>query len=86
MRTNVVDSQDVRMVQRRDRPCFLYKTPQSIGVISQRRWQHFDRDIAPEPRVARAVHLAHAARSCWRYDLVRPEFGARGKRHRCAQL
>jgi hypothetical protein len=86
MRTNVVDSQDVRMVQRRDRPCFLYKTPQSIGVISQRLWQHFDRDIPPEPGIPRAVHLAHAARACWCHDLLRTEFGARGERHLCAQL
>ena len=74
------------MVQRRNCARFLLETPQSVGIISQRLWQHFDRDITPEPRVACAVHLAHTARSDRRYDLVRPEFGARGKRHRCAQL
>ena len=84
--TNVMDSQDVRMVQRRNRARFLFETPQPVGIMRQRFWQHFDRDITPEPRVACPVHLAHAARSYRRYDLVRPEFGARGKRHRCAQL
>jgi hypothetical protein len=34
VRTNVMDSQDVRMVQRRNRARFLFETPQSIGVIS----------------------------------------------------
>jgi hypothetical protein len=58
-----MDSHDVGMVQRCNRPCFLFKTPQSIGIMSESRWQHFDRDITPQPRVACAIHFAHAARS-----------------------
>jgi hypothetical protein len=58
-----MDSQDVRMVQRRNRARFLFETPQPVGIMSQSFRQHFDCDISPEPRVARAVHLAHAART-----------------------
>jgi hypothetical protein len=49
------------MVQRRNRARFLFETPQSVRIMGQRLWQHFDRDITPKPRVARAVHLTHAA-------------------------
>jgi hypothetical protein len=71
VRTNVMDSNEIRMVQRGNRACFLFETPQSIGVFSKRLWEHFDRDITPEPRVACAVHLAHAACAERRLDLVR---------------
>ncbi len=59
------------MVQRRNRARFLFETPQSVGIMRQRLWQHLDRDITPQPRVACAVHLAHAARAQRRLDLVR---------------
>jgi hypothetical protein len=76
-----MDSQDVRMVQRRNRARFLFETPQSVGIMCQCLWQHFDRDITPEPRVAGAVHLAHAARAQWSEDFIWPEFGASGECH-----
>ena len=36
---------------------------EALGVARERRGQRLDRDVAPEPRVARAVDLAHAARA-----------------------
>ncbi len=72
------------MVQRGNRACFLFEAPQSIGVFSQRLWQHFDRDITPEPRVACAVHLAHASRAQRRLDLVRTQFCTGAECHACA--
>src|SRR5215472_5205133 len=80
-----MDSQDVRMVQRSNRPRFLFETPQSIGVISQRRWQDFDRDITPKARVVRAVHLAHAACTQGRENFVRAQFGPRREPHSVAR-
>ena len=35
--------------------------------------QHLERHVAPEPGVARAVHLAHSARAQRGYDLVGAE-------------
>jgi hypothetical protein len=35
VRANVMDSQDVRMVQRRNRARFLFETPQPVGIIRQ---------------------------------------------------
>jgi len=34
--------------------------------------QELDRDVAPEPRVPRAVNLAHAARAHQGDDFIRP--------------
>jgi hypothetical protein len=46
--------------------------------------QHLDRHLAPEPQVARAVHLAHAARPERRDHLEHPETGA-GREHDLAE-
>jgi hypothetical protein len=35
--------------------------------------QNFDRHIAPKPRIARAIHLAHATGAEQREDLVRAQ-------------
>ena len=66
------------MAQRGGRACFLLEAVQSIGVGRERRRQHFDRDVAPETRVARAIHLAHAARAERGEDFIRAEAHAGG--------
>ena len=43
------------------------------------RWQDHDRHRAVEPRVARAIHLAHAAGADLRGDFVDAEAGAGGE-------
>ena len=40
-------------------------------ITRERVRQDFDRDVALQPRIARAIHLAHAARAERRNDLVR---------------
>ena len=47
-----------------------------VGVGREPRRQHLDRDVALEPRVARAIDLAHAARAEGRRDLVGAEASA----------
>ena len=55
----------------------------SASALSREvRRQHLDGDVAPEPRVARAVDLAHPARPERRRDLVRPEAGPGREGHR----
>src|SRR3970282_2489818 len=50
----------------------------SLGEV----WgQHLDRDASPEGRVARAIHLAHAARAERGDDRVGTETGAGRQRH-----
>ena len=52
---------DMWMVQRRDRAGFLLQAPHAIGICGELRWQHLDRNVSSEARVARAIDLAHAA-------------------------
>ena len=68
---DVVDGQDVRMVERRGRARLLLEALTAAGVGGQGLGQHLDRDLAPEPRVPRPIHLAHAAGAERREDLVR---------------
>ena len=52
-----------------------WKRVQRVAVVDEVLGQHLDRDVALEARVARAVHLAHAAGAERRQDLVRAETG-----------
>ena len=56
-----VNLRDVRMIERGQRLRFSRKTRQAIGVARERVRQDLQRDVAIEPGVSRAIHLAHAA-------------------------
>ena len=68
---DVVDGQDVRVVQRRRGARLLLEAAEPLGIGGERRREHLDRDLALEPRVARAIDLAHPPRPDRRKDLVR---------------
>ena len=51
-------------------------------VPGHRVGEHFDRDLAIEPRIPGPVHLAHAAGAEQRDDFVRTETGTGRQRHR----
>ena len=55
-----VDRADVRMIQRREHARFALEAGEPFQVGCERRWQDLDRDVAPEPGVARAIDFAHA--------------------------
>ena len=76
-----VDRGDVRMIQRRERLRFALETRQAIGIVGERVRQNLDRDLASQLRVARAIHLAHAAGTEYRDDLIRAEARAEGQGH-----
>jgi hypothetical protein len=59
---DAVDCADMRMVQRGEHSRFPLETRQTFRIGAEDARQDFDRDIAPEPRVARAIHLPHPAR------------------------
>src|SRR5580693_1174228 len=63
------------MIQRRDRTRF------ALEPFTELFAGYFDRDVPPQPRVPRAIHLAHPARADLRDDLIRSEFRACGKPH-----
>jgi hypothetical protein len=56
-----VDGRDVRVIKRREEAHFALEARQPIRIGRERGRQDLDRYVAPEPRVARAVHLTHPA-------------------------
>ena len=78
---DVVDGEDVRMRQRRHGVRLALEAGAAGGVAGDIRGEHLDRHLAPQPGVARAVHLAHAARTERPDDLVHSEPATGGERH-----
>ena len=58
-----MDGDDVRVVERRDGERLARESLAAIGIGGGDVGQDLQRDIALEPRIARAVHLAHPARA-----------------------
>ena len=77
----IEDRQDVGVRERRDRLRLALEAgaPILIGRDAQR--QHFDGDVSRKPRIAGAVHFAHATRAEGGRDGVRTEAGAGAQRH-----
>ena len=65
-----VDGADVGMVERREHPRLALEARQAVGIRGEDSRQDFERDVSPELRIARAIHLAHAARSEQCLDLI----------------
>jgi hypothetical protein len=76
VRPDIVDCQNVWVIKRRSRSRFTLEPSQSIGIGGKRRRQYLDRDVALQARVARTIHLAHAAGADLTDDLVRAKAGA----------
>src|SRR6266545_581243 len=76
-----VDRRDVRMIQRREQPRLARKPREPIGVAGKVGWEELDRDVAPELRIAGAIHLPHSAGAERRHDLVRSDAGSWEKGH-----
>ena len=60
---DVVDCQDVRVIERRGGLGFLREPTQPIRIRGEVGRKDLDRDFTPERGVARAIHLAHPART-----------------------
>ena len=71
--SDVVQDDDVRVVERGGGSRLLLEAAQSARVLREGRREDLDGDVAPEPRVARPVHLSHAARADAAGDLVGTE-------------
>ena len=70
---DVVHRDDVGMVDGGDRARLPLEPRQAIRVARERGRQDLDRDVAPEPRVARLVDDAHATGADKGHDFVGPE-------------
>ena len=69
---------DVGVVGRGQRLRLTREPRQTIRIAREELRQHLDGDVAAEPRIFRAEHLAHAARTERGDDLVGTEAGAGG--------
>ncbi len=78
---DVVERDDVRMGERGYRARFQLETTAAVGILRVVGGQNLERDVAPQPRVAGAIHLAHSACTNRRDDLIRPEANTGGKTH-----
>src|SRR4029079_10976506 len=74
-----VNRADVRMIERREELRFLLEAGQAVRTLDEARRQDFQRDVAIQLGVARAIHLAHPARPDGSDDLVRTEAGPGSK-------
>ncbi len=78
---DVVDRRDVGMVQDARGLRFLLEAAQAVRVGRERRRQHLDRDVAPEPGILRAIDLAHSTGADRLEDLVGAELRASRESH-----
>ena len=70
------------MIQRRERLRLAREARQAIRIARDGLWQDFQRDLAIQPCIARAVDLAHAAGPEERDDFVGTKPGAGSQRRK----
>ena len=76
-----VNLRDVRMIERREHLRLAAEAREALGIVGNGGEQDLDRDLAIQLRIARAIHLAHAAGAQQGDDLVRAEAGAGAEGH-----
>ena len=70
MAAHVVDRDDARMIEGRGGPRLAIEPGRGIGVAIESRRDELDRDLASKTGIARAIHVAHAAATERRDELV----------------
>ena len=69
------------MVQRRQHLRLALEARHAALIIGERGRKDLDSDIAVQPRISRAIHFAHPARTQRADDLIRAETGSIRERH-----
>ncbi len=78
---DLVDRDDAGMAESGCGPRLRLEAGQALGISRHLAREGLEGDVAPEARVARAVHLSHPARSEAVNDLVWPEPSSGGELH-----
>ena len=81
VRAELVNGEHVGVRQRSDRAGLVLESCPAIRIARDAGRQDFDRDLAMELGVARAVDLAHSSLTEQADDFIRTETGGRLKRH-----
>ena len=68
---------DVRVIERRERLRFAFETRASVAIAGDRGRQDLEGDIATEPGIAGAIHLAHASGADGTLDFINANASAR---------
>src|SRR5271169_5886463 len=82
MGSDIEDRKHVGVIQSSRGPGLLFKAAQTFRIAREGRWQDFNRDVSPQPRIAGAIDLSHSTRSDGGLDPVRAEFCSRAQHHR----
>ena len=80
-RAEFVDREDVRVRERGDCLGFALEARQRLRIPREQVGQQLDRHVAIEPRVARAIDLAHASRAEGRLDDIWADASAGAQWH-----
>ena len=70
-----VDGRNMRMFQGGKRLRFPLEAGKPLGITGEGVGKYLEGNLAVQPGVAGAIHLAHSARAKRRDDLVRPDPG-----------
>jgi hypothetical protein len=65
------------MIERGEQLRFAFESRDARGVDGDACWKDLERDIAIQPRIARAIHLAHSAFAQQIDNLIGADFGSR---------
>jgi hypothetical protein len=81
MCSDVIDAEDVGMIECAGSLRFLFEAIEPTGILGKRRRQNFDRYVASEFRIARAINDTHAAFADLRDNCVLGDCGVGGDGH-----
>ena len=81
MHPDIVNGEDIRVIQAACRAGFLFESTLAFGIAREGRGQELDRDITLQLRIARAIHLSHAADAETSKELESANSIARGTAH-----
>src|SRR5581483_695466 len=84
VRSELVDGDEVRVVERARGARLLFEAAQAIGVARDVGGEHFDRDVAADAGVARTEDFPHASRADAGGDLIRADATPGRQGHKAA--
>ena len=73
MLTDIVNTEDIRVIERRNCPGFLVEPVQTLTVGNEGFWKNLQSNVASQPSIVGAIYFPHATSTQWRLNSVRPK-------------